>query len=268
MAGLLWPVAGPAQAADAPHVLPPVVPHATAPHAMTPATVCQFGACYDYVAGNQSVNNQGADVTSLVADPQPNHNFPAEHSLQELAVQNTNQTSTVEVGWIVDKNLNGDYLPHLFVFHWIGGQGTCYNGCGYVQTSSTVHAGDALTTGSFVTFGLHLVAGDWQVLVNGTEIGYFPGSEWNGTYTQGQLVSTFGEVALDPDDVPSCAQMGNGQFGMNVNSSWLADYRLQSGSAAPSLNVFSTNSADYDHGFVFASGFHLGGPGSGTTCTA
>jgi hypothetical protein len=260
LAALLFPATGSARAA-APAA--PVVPSAAA--ADTPT--CEFGACYDYVYGNQAVDDTGASVTALISDPQLNENFGTEHSLQELAVQNSNQTSTVEVGWTVDHGVNGDYQPHLFVYHWVNGQTSCYNGCGFVQTSGTVTPGETLTTGGTITFGLELVGGDWQVLVNGAEVGYFPGSLWSGTFTQGQLVSVFGEVAMDSSDVPSCTQMGNGQFGTSSTSSWFSGYQLQGASSSPDLSIASTSPGNYDQGSVTATGYHLGGPGSGTTCT-
>jgi hypothetical protein len=265
VAAALIPTAGSSVADAASYVAPPLVPPAHA-HVHTNTSTCEFGACYDWVFGRQAVNTQGASVTSLVADPQVNPNHPNEHSLQELSIQNSTQTSTVEVGWIVSKGLNGDSLPHLFIFHWINGNPTCYNGCGYVQTSTTLKPGDALTAGSTINFGMQLINGNWEVLINGSEIGYFPGSEWSGTFTQGQLITAFGEVALDSNDAPSCTQMGNGQFGTSSTSSWLGNYQLQGGSAAPSLGVTATSPANYDQGSVTATGYHLGGPGSNTAC--
>lgn len=50
-------------------------------------------------------------------------------------VQSEDGRHIVEVGWTVDRELNGDAQPHLFVYHWVDGQATCYNGCGFVQYS-------------------------------------------------------------------------------------------------------------------------------------
>lgn len=36
------------------------------------------------------------------------------HSLAELAVQTADFRQTIEVGWTVDRGLDGDDLPHLF----------------------------------------------------------------------------------------------------------------------------------------------------------
>jgi hypothetical protein len=249
---------------------PPVVPSAVTP-AATDSPLCEFGACYDYVFGRQIVStSNGATVSTLVADPQLNHNFNLEHSLQELSVQNTAGTDTVEVGWTVDHTLNGDYLPHLFVYYWVNGVGEGYNqlgpGFGYVQVSAKLKPGDPLTVGSTPKLGLVQVGGNWQVQVNGAEIGYFPGSLWGGAFNQGQQITAFGEVAMDSTDVPSCTQMGNGQFGTSPTSSWMGNFQLVGASVPSSLTVTSRDPAFYDQGSVTATGFHLGGPGSNTTC--
>lgn len=267
VATMLTPAAMPSLASATSYVAPPVVPSATAN--VTDAPLCEFGSCYDYVFGRQIVStSNGATVSTLVADPQLNHNFNLEHSLQELSVQNTAGTNTVEVGWIVDHNLNGDYLPHLFVFYWVNGVGECYNErcSGFVQTSATLKPGDALAVGSTANIGLVQVNGNWQVQVNGTQIGFFPGSLWNGAFNQGQQITAFGEVAMDSTDIPSCTQMGNGQFGTSSNSSWMSNFQLRGASVASDLTVTSKDPAFYNQGSVTATGFHLGGPGSNLTC--
>jgi hypothetical protein len=267
IAAMLTPVAAPSLASAASYVAPPVVPPAARSAADSP--LCEFGSCYDYVFGRQIVaTSNGATVSTLVADPQLNRNFNLEHSLQELSVQNTAGTNTVEVGWIVDHNLNGDYLPHLFTYYWVNDVGECYNErcSGFVQTSATLKPGDALAVGSTANIGLVQVNSNWQVQVNGTQIGFFPGSLWNGAFSQGQQITAFGEVAMDSTDIPSCTQMGNGQFGTSQSSSWMSNFQLRGASVASNLTVTSRDPAFYDQGSVTATGFHLGGPGSNTTC--
>ncbi|HEX4790040.1 MAG TPA: neprosin family prolyl endopeptidase [Actinospica sp.] len=268
---------GAAQMADAaPLALAPTVPSiattvATVPTAASPSTDtpdCYYGACYDYVDGYQSVTSTGLSVVTTVKDPTLNHNYSDEHSLQEISIQNSAQTSTVELGWTVDAGVNGDYQPHLFVYHWVNGQVSCYNGCGYVAESGsgTYAAGGALTPGTVVTLQIQHGNSAWRLSVNGLEIGYFPDSLWSGSFTSGQLNSVFGEVAMDSADVPSCTQMGDGLFGTNPNASWFADYQTFGGGAAPALSVYATSSAYYDQGSVSSTGFHLGGPGSNAAC--
>jgi hypothetical protein len=244
----------------------PAVPAAAAPAADTP--YCYYGACYDYVDGYQSIDSSGLSVVTTVEDPKLNHNFTDEHSLQEISIQNSAQTATVELGWTVDEGLNGDYLPHLFVYHWVGGQQSCYNGCGFVAEPSVFAAGGKVRPGTLVALRIRQAGGDWRLSVDGLEIGYFPDSLWSGSFTAGQLNSVFGEVAMDSADVPSCTEMGDGQFGTSAGSSWFADYETYGASAAPALTVYSTSSGFYDQGSVSSTGFHLGGPGSATSCAA
>jgi hypothetical protein len=246
--------------------LAPLAPSASAPATDTP--YCYYGACYDYVAGDQSVDSSGLSVVTSVEDPKLDHEFPDEHSLQEISIQDSAQTSTVELGWTVDEGLNGDYRPHLFVYHWVDGQESCYNGCGFVSEPGQFAAGKALNPGTAVLLRIQQKYGAWRLSVDGMEIGYFPDSLWSGSFTAGQLNSVFGEVAMDAADVPSCTQMGDGAFGTRPNASWFADYELYGTDTAPALNVFATSAAYYDQGSVSATGFRLGGPGSGAACPA
>lgn len=225
------------------------------------AAQCWFGSCFSYVTGQQSVSNTGASVTMYQAAPTGVASDG--HSLQELALQSTPDTTvanTIEVGWTVDPSTNGDYQPHLFVFHWVNGQGTCYNGCGFVQVSSTVRAGMALQAGTSATFGLRYYSGNWWVLYNNTWFGYFPGSLWGGAFTSANSVSAFGEVAADK--APSCTDMGDGAYGSSGGASWISNFQLYGAGSAPRFTVKSTDPSYYNSGSVTATSFTLGGPGA------
>ena len=250
----------------------PLVPAAAAA-AARPATdtpYCYYGACYDYVDGHQSVASTGLSVVTSVEQPTLNPNYSDEHSLQEISIQNAAQTATVELGWTVDEGLNGDSRPHLFVYHWVDGQESCYNGCGFVAEPGpgVPAAGGALQPNTAVTLRIHQAGNAWRLDVNGLEIGYFPDTLWSGGFTAGELNSVFGEVAMDAADVPSCTQMGDGRFGTDAGASWFADYAIEGALTAPSLSVYATSGAYYDQGSVSTTGFRLGGPGSGTPCAA
>ncbi|WP_344660436.1 neprosin family prolyl endopeptidase [Catenulispora subtropica] len=225
--------------------------------------ICWYGACYDYVAGQQRTDTTGVSVLMKVEAPVVNPAETGEHSLQEIALQNTARTSTVEIGWTVDPELNGDARPHLFVYHWVDGQESCYNGCGFVQVSSVVRPGMALPPNIAATFAIRNVGGDWWVFFAGLPVGYFPGSLWDGTYKSAQLVSVFGEVAENTADSPSCTQMGDGRFGSSGGASWIRDYRIAGTSDKPQLTVTATSPDRYDFGGVTPTSFRLGGPGTG-----
>ncbi|MFJ7248755.1 neprosin family prolyl endopeptidase [Kitasatospora sp. NPDC098652] len=224
------------------------------------AAQCWFGACFSYVTGRQQTTTAGAAVTMYVADPT---GVPANgHSLQELSLQSTGGTvsgNTVEIGWTVDPQVNGDYLPHLFVFHWINGQPTSYN-TGFVPTSSTVRPGMALPPGGSVRLAWWNSNGNWWAYYDNTPIGYFPGSTWSGTFTTAQIVSAFGEVAADSQT--SCTQMGDGLYGSQAGSSSISDYQLYGSSDQPRFTVSATDPSYYNYGAASATSFRLGGPGA------
>lgn len=225
------------------------------------AAQCWFGSCFSYVSGRQNTTATGASVTMYQAAP---GGVSADgHSLQELALQSSGDTTvanTIEVGWTVDPGTNGDYQPHLFVFHWVDGQGTCYNGCGFVQVSSTVRAGMALTPGTSGTFALVDYSGNWWAYYNNVPFGYFPGSLWGGAFTAAHSVSAFGEIAAD--NAPSCTDMGDGAYGSSGGSSWISNYQLYGSSSQPYFTVKVTDPYYYNSGSVTATSFSLGGPGA------
>lgn len=213
---------------------------------------------YLYVAGRQYATARGASVT--LQQEQPTLGTIDDHSLAELAVQSADGQQIVEVGWTVAPDVNGDVIPHLFVFHWVDRIPTCYNGCGFVPVASTVRAGDPVKIGVTATYKIELVKNKWWVSYNKEKIGYFPTSLWQGRYKQAGLVQVFGEVAATA--TPSCTDMGNGIFGSTKASAKIAKFGLIGSSSNPSLTVFATTPTMYNQGGVKAASFRYGGPGS------
>lgn len=128
------------------------------------------------------------------------------HSLFEIAVQGgSGNGNIVEIGWIVEP---GDKASRLFVFHWIGWNPACYNGCGWVQWNPSIVPGMNLPTGSQSYMGWVYFGGNWWAWYEDQWVGYFPGSEWRGDYTKSSLVQWFGEV-YDSDPSPA-TDMGTG----------------------------------------------------------
>ncbi|WP_329582693.1 neprosin family prolyl endopeptidase [Kitasatospora sp. NBC_01250] len=238
----------------------PLLPHSAAAAATT-GPICWFGACYDYVNGRQVTDASGATMRMMVAAPAIKPGDTDSHSLQELALQSGDQKSTVEIGWTVDLGLNGDLRPHLFVYHWVDGAESCYNGCGFVQVSHSAKAGMALPAGSAARFAIQNVGGDWWVFYDDQPVGYFPGSLWQGTYTRAQMISAFGEVAHASGS--TCEQMGDGKAGTAHGSGWIDDFHLIGATDRSHLTVTATSPALYDAGRVTPTSFHLGGPGTG-----
>ncbi|MEY9854663.1 hypothetical protein ABH935_000260 [Catenulispora sp. GAS73] len=240
---------------------PPGTPPAAASAAGGP--ICWYGACYDYVSGQQRTDTTGVSVLMKVEAPAVNPAQTGEHSLQEIALQNTARTSTVEIGWTVDPELNGDARSHLFVYHWVDGQESCYNGCGFVQVSPIIRPGMALPPHIAANFAIRTIDGNWWVYFADLPVGYFPGSLWKGTYKTAQVVSVFGEVAENQADTPSCTQMGDGRFGSTGGASWIRDHQIAGTTDKPQLTVKATSPDHYNYGAVTPTSFRLGGPGTG-----
>ena len=89
-----------------------------------------FGLSFHYAAFRQfGVEFVGTSAYLSPATPLvPEGDF---HSLAEVSAQSADLQQIVEVGWTVDRLVNGDSLPRIFVFHWINGIPQCYNACGY-----------------------------------------------------------------------------------------------------------------------------------------
>lgn len=72
---------------------------------------------YHYAGAYQYVTTSG--VAAYLDQPQPCLATSDNHSLAEISVQSADGRQIVEVGWTVDRELNGDAQPHLFVYHWV-----------------------------------------------------------------------------------------------------------------------------------------------------
>lgn len=187
------------------------------------------------------------------------------HSNAEIAAESADGKQIVEIGWIVDHNLNGDGQPHLFVFHWVDGVGACYNACGWVPSArAPFFAGQALPAGATFRFAIQHVTGGtpgWQLSLNGIPFGEFPDSLWNGTYTQLGLAQWFGEVAASAAQ-PPCTQMGDGEFASSPTSAEFSDIGFVNGPAVNFTATVVTNPALYTLDQVASNAFHFGGPGN------
>ena len=244
----------------------PAPPKAGGGSTDTPGSICYFGACYDYVAGRQYAwYATGANVSLWRGRPKLDPAYPDSHSLQELAVQSVDGLQIVEIGWTVDRSLNGDDAPHLFVFHWVDGIPTCYNGCGFVQTSTQIVPGMKLPSGGFSTFRIEHVGTRWELSLDGTMFGYFPDSLWNSAFSQPLLIQVFGEVA-SITETSTCNDLGTGAYADSPASSAITGFTLLGPTPTPvdlATALLVTTPEWYDANSVELDGFRLGGPGSG-----
>lgn len=224
-------------------------------------TICYYGACYDYVSGRQYADASGASARFWRARPELDAANIDGHSLQELAIQSADGSQIVEIGWTVDRGLNGDSAPHLFVFHWVDGQPTCYNTCDFTRTSDKIVPGMKLPSGGYTTLQINHVADRWELSMDGTVFGYFADSLWQGRFTRLGLVQAFGEVAAMSE--PTCTDMGTGKFANSAASSSITGFRLLGSTTPVDLSMLVTSPAWYSSGSVTPSSFRLGGPGAG-----
>jgi len=190
-------------------------------------TSCAPAACYYYNTGSQgfssgtypdgifanlSLHNPGLDTSRDY------------HTLAELAAIKTvgGTRQIVEVGWNVDQVVNGNTSTHLFVYHWVNGATSCYNGCGFVAAGGATYTAGQVLTGSSIRFGIQYTSGNWWIWVGttagvGSWIGYFPATLWTGaipavnTFTNLDNPQVFGEVAAgNMPDSQVCTRMGDG----------------------------------------------------------
>ena len=126
-----------------------------------------------------------------------------DHSILQFWLQNYDKgfTQSIEGGWTVDENLNGDTQPHIFTYFTTNGYSQDgdniggYNrlNSGWVQVSPTIFPGIRISTASTVggpqydvsmKFQLYKEPTDgsfnWWVAVQGTWIGYYPATLFNG----------------------------------------------------------------------------------------
>jgi neprosin-like protein len=242
-----------AQALPPPQPTAYVQPKGMPGHARGPApdgsTLVYFYAdAYEYVDANE--------ISGEYTQHAPTIGTVDWHSLAEIAAQSADGLDIVEIGWIVTDT---DPQPQLFVFHWIRGAPTCYNGCGYVQLSQTRVPGMHVdVTDTPQSYAIHYSGGDWYVGYQGEWIGYFPGSEWNGDFTSVGLAQWFGEVAAGTT-LP-CTQMGSGAFAAEPGAASISNLRVD-GDAAESLPGELTLPAAYTTADMTDTSYNYGGPG-------
>jgi hypothetical protein len=176
--------------------------------------VSYYGSCYYYGSAAYSRQADGGGMTMTIEGPAYDGSGGPGHTLDEIAVQGgAGSGDIIELGWNVSTTQYKNANPHLFVFHWIGWNPTCYDACGWQQYSATYFPGMDLGTlvGRPVYIGYVFYEGNWWGWFDNQWLGYFPGSEWNQSYTQNNMIQWFGEVA-SANGIPPHTDMGNGLF--------------------------------------------------------
>jgi hypothetical protein len=213
---------------------------------------------FNYAVGEQYGDTDGTWANLVIAKPELG---PDEyHSLAEITVKSADARQIVEFGWTVDRSVNGDDDPHMFVYYWKDKVPTCYNACGFKQYSKTVKPGDTLPVGDSKRFGIQHQDGNWWVAYDSEYIGYFPDKLWDGTYTRGGISQWFGEVASSV--TTPCSDMGNGLFAEDGNAARVGSISMNNG-PEPKASTWVTNSEWYSVKSLSDRTFRYGGKGTG-----
>jgi hypothetical protein len=208
--------------------------------------------------GSQQAEADGASASITIGKPKLGR--ADYHTLAELAVQSADGQQIVEIGWNVDRVVNGDDDPHLFVFHWVNRKPACYNGCGFVPYSKTVTAGATLTYDVTKKFGIQYFNGAWWVAYDSEWIGYYPEQLWNDQgikFNRSGLVQIFGEVAAASES--PCTEMGNGQTPEKDTAARVGSVSYYDG--PPAAMTIRTTTNVYAVNALSGRTFRFGGPG-------
>ncbi|WP_430781164.1 neprosin family prolyl endopeptidase [Actinoplanes sp. G11-F43] len=240
-------------------VVPPVPP-STGPSASASASAPaddKPAVHFHYNVGAQAAVTEGAYANMTISRPVLDKEDY--HSLAEIAVQNGDGTQVVEVGWNVDRVVNGDDDPHLFVFHWVDGKPTCYNGCGFVQYSANIRPGDTLPQDTVKKFGIQYISGAWWIAYDTEWVGYYPDKLWSTSgFTKSGNVQIFGEVAAA--SLKPCTQMGNGRTPDDTTAARVSSVTYLNG---PTVDMAVRSTSDvYPVSKLSTRTFRYGGPGA------
>ncbi|MGK5680467.1 neprosin family prolyl endopeptidase [Actinoplanes sp. URMC 104] len=220
---------------------------------------------YIYNRGTQYADNAGVYANMTIAKPELAKTDY--HTLGEIALQSADGKQIVEVGWTVDRVVNGDDDPHLFVFHWVNDEPGCYNGCGWVQAADSINPGATLTYGVTKRFGIQYYNDGWWIAYDTQWIGYFPEKLWNKegiSFNRSGYVQVFGEVAT-PSTTLTCTDMGNGTAPNKETAARFSSVAFVDGPAADLFVRATPEKADYQPAMIpnTTRSFRYGGPGSG-----
>jgi hypothetical protein len=195
---------------------PPVVGKAAPPP--TPVRNVKF----HYSAASQKVASDGAYASIVIAAPDSEDDenkvklgLGDNHTLAEIAVQSADERHAVEVGWTIDRSVNGNDQPHLFVYYWVDNVKTCYNVCGFQpppegMPAPSVSPGSPLPANKIKKFGIQFSGNAWWIAYESEWIGFFPASLWSGKFNRAGMHQWFGEVAST--SLSPCSSMGTGEY--------------------------------------------------------
>src|SRR5208282_1184932 len=212
---------------------------------------------YFHAIDSESVKLYGCDGFLNVWDPSINN--PAgpgdDHSILQTWLQNYDkpQLQSLEGGWTVDQNLNGDTQPHIFTYYTVNGytqDGNNLGGyntqvSGWVQYSNSVFPGiriNGISTYGGTQYEVSMkfqlyrepTNGElnWWIAVQGIWMGYYPASLYNGGLGNVVKWIGFGGEVYSSLANPSSTkdQMGSGRQAQGgwTHAAFLRNLRNQS----------------------------------------
>lgn len=239
---------------------------------------------YYYAGAGQTIT-----TTKLAANLTVHNSYAwtTDHSVTELAVIRGTGTSfqAVEVGYIINRDLNGNPDTHLFSYAWKNGVGLGYgtggfvrycpngsNPCNLPQENDVLIAGPggtALSSRPFVIeYATNYGVLAWWVSYNGNYFGYWPATLWSsGTTNGGALVSgsridIFGEV-YSWDDHP-CTDMAEGVQPTSSSGGFAGSATINGTTTGVNLTVHTNNSDGVNNSAYYNAVMAVSG---GTTST-
>jgi len=235
-----------------------------------------YVACYYWASVAEQRVVDGAGMTLAIESPAVDSGGATNgHSIGQIAVSGPGYSGVslddVEMGFSVSRGQWGNSNPHLFVYHFIGEEPTCYDSCDWNQYSSTYYPGMDLSPllGERVYIGWVHYQGAWWAWFNRQWMGYINDSAWANAFTQAVVVQWYGEVAEIGSD-PPYTQMGNGQFAENTTSAsmtTLCDVDIDvwvCGYGKLRTSTLSSQPEYYDILNTRIGGVRYGGPGAST----
>lgn len=206
-----------------------------APLAFSAASANAATSGYLYVGDADTIATTAANVDLPINAQTISDANVDEHSLFEMSMSNTFGSSgnIIEIGVTTDIGLNGDSTPHLFVYSWINGVGQGYDSSSHFvsQIGNFWNTSLSPVEGTSEDVEFQYNAPNWDLDLNGTEAGYFPGSEWSGAFTESAVTQVFGEVYEDGTFYPTLNgtvfdfhSSGGGQLFTNLVDTPYAQY--------------------------------------------
>jgi hypothetical protein len=216
---------------------------------------------YHYAAAHTQVlarKAKGLRATLSVHRPSQVRGRLGQHSLAQMAVGHTRDSSYLEAGW--RQYTDG---PRLFVY-WrpATGDNTCYNfGCGFRPKGPGIRPGAPLTPGSAVTIAFQHQGNRWWLKIDGKKSGYYPDRLWGGRFQGTNFAQLYGEV-FTFENQPVCADMGSGKAASDAGAAHIRDARWLGG---PPVRLHKAATVREVHGYGYRqtgrNSFRYGGPG-------